>query len=145
LDSHSGLQTAERLRDRGLKATRPRVLVYETLHAAGGHRSVDDIVALLMARGQALPRMTVYNVVSDLTLAGLILCADTGPGRALYEANNVWHHHYVCRSCGRVHDVPCVEGRKPCLEPPAGVPGGVDEAQVIFRGLCHDCSGKGRD
>jgi len=129
-----------RLREAGLRATHPRVVVYQTLRDAGGHRSVDDLVELLRQRGEDLSRMTIYNVVQDLQRSGFVMCADTGPGRALYEVNDVWHHHFVCRVCARVVDVPCLEGRKPCLEPPGGLPGKVDEAQVIFRGVCHDCA-----
>ena len=129
-----------RLHDAGLRATRPRVLVYTTLRNAGGHLSVDEVVALLTKRGHEVPRMSVYNVVSDLATAGLVMCADTGPGRALYEANNSSHHHFVCRTCGKIQDVPCTTGRSPCLAPPPSLGATVDESQVIFRGCCKGCS-----
>jgi len=129
----------DRLHGAGLRATASRVAVYEALREAGGHHGVDQIVALVARRGPRLSRMTVYNVVGDLREAGLVMCADAGPGRALYEVSDVWHHHFVCRGCGAVSDVPCVRGRKPCLAP-SGPPGAtVDEAQVIFRGLCRTC------
>ncbi len=129
-----------RLREAGVRATRPRVLVYSLLHSVGGHRSVDQIVKLLGERGHRVQRMSVYNVVADLQAASLVMCADVGPGRALYEVNDRWHHHFVCRACGRVEDVECLEGRKPCLSPPESLAAQVDEAQVIFRGLCVDCA-----
>jgi Fur family ferric uptake transcriptional regulator len=131
--------SAARLRDSGLRATEPRVAVYSVLREVGGHRSVDDLVALLGARGRVIPRMSVYNVVADLTASGLVMCADTGPGRAVYEASDVWHHHFVCRECGVVIDVPCARGRKPCLVLPRAVKARADEAQVIFRGTCDAC------
>ena len=127
------------LREHSVRVTRPRVLVYATLRALGGHRSVDDIADALADHGTPLPRMTVYNVVSNLVRAGVLMLADAGPGRALYEVNDGWHHHFVCRSCGAIHDVPCSVGSKPCLEP-GDVPGSVEEAQVIFRGICNVCS-----
>jgi Fe2+ or Zn2+ uptake regulation protein len=128
-----------RLRAAGLRATKPRVLVYETLRANGGHRSADDVAALLAERGAFLPRASVYNVLADLTAAGLLMCADVGPGRALYEVAERWHHHFLCRVCDKVLDVPCIRGKKPCLDPPASLPGTVDEAQVLFRGVCDQC------
>jgi Fe2+ or Zn2+ uptake regulation protein len=128
-----------RLQRAGLRATRPRVLVYSLLRQVGGHRSVDEIVGLLEERGNTVPRMSAYNVVADLAAAGLLLCADVGPGSALYEASDTWHHHFICRVCGTVADIPCVRGEKPCLAPPASFPGTVDEAQVIFRGICESC------
>jgi len=131
----------EKLRAVGLRATRPRTLVYAVLREVGGHRSVDEVVQLLEKRGESIPRMSIYNVMADLTGASLVMLADAGPGRALYEASDHWHHHFVCRGCGRIEDVPCLEGHKPCLLPPDGLPGStVDEAQVIFRGHCAACA-----
>lgn len=133
----------ERLRAAGLRVTRPRTLVYAVLREVGGHRSVDEVSQLLDERGHAVPRMSIYNVMADLTEASLAMLADTGPGRALYEASDVWHHHFVCRGCGSIEDVPCLEGRKPCLLPPRSRRGRtIDEAQVIFRGLCAGCARK---
>ena len=129
-----------KLREAGLRATRPRALVYAVLREVGGHRSVDELGELLEQRGHPIPRMSIYNVMADLTRASLVMSADTGPGRALYEASDVWHHHFVCRGCGRIEDVPCMKGHKPCLRPPKGLRGSiVDEAQVIFRGHCAEC------
>ena len=87
--------------------------------------------------------MSVYNVVADLQAAALVMSADVGPGRALYEVAETWHHHFVCRVCGAITDVPCVRGKKPCLDPPAALAGTVEEAQVIFRGVCAACAGDG--
>jgi Fur family ferric uptake transcriptional regulator len=133
----------EKLRAKGLRATRPRTLVYSILREVGGHRSVDEVLELLESRGHTIPRMSVYNVMADLTGVSLVMPADAGPGRALYEASDVWHHHFVCRGCGGVQDVPCLKGRKPCLLPPKSLPGStVDEAQVIFRGHCAACASR---
>jgi len=96
------------------------------------------ITDALTAVDASLLRGSVYNVVNKLHGHGLINLADVGPGRALYEAGKPWHHHFVCRTCDAVIDVPCSSGIKPCLE--HELPGAmVDEAQVIFRGLCGDC------
>ena len=128
------------LREAGLRVTRARVAVYRALRETGGHRSVDEVAVLLKERGEEVPRMSVYNVVADLQAVGLVMCADAGPGRALYEVSDVWHHHFVCRVCKMVTDVPCARGIKPCLEPPPSLAGTVDEAQVIFRGICAKCA-----
>ena len=143
-DSERGRAVKKRLRAAGLRATRPRTLVYRTLSEIDGHLSVDEVAAALRDRGADLPRMSVYNVVADLEAAGLVMCADAGPGRALYEVNDVWHHHFVCRVCKTVTDVPCWTGEKPCLEPPSSLPGTIDEAQVIFRGVCEKCETTGK-
>ena len=92
---------------------------------------------LLASEGRRLPRSSVYNVLASLVGAGLALTAGAGP--VLYEAGREWHHHFVCRSCHRVFDVECLIGARPCLTPGTDV-GVVEEAQVIFRGVCTACA-----
>ncbi len=132
------LRLTERLRAAGLRATEPRLRVLEVLSLPPGHRSVEEVGAALAARGLPLTRGSIYQVMESLVRAGLVMIADAGPGRTLYEIATAWHHHFVCRRCGKVIDVPCAVGDKPCLEP-SGLPGTVDEAQIIWRGVCRDC------
>jgi Fe2+ or Zn2+ uptake regulation protein len=131
-------ELAEALRAGGLRLTRPRREVYGALRDLGGHRSADEVAEAVRSRGAKVSRMTVYNALADLGRAGVILEADVGPGRALFEVGKAWHHHFVCRRCGAILDVPCRRGRKPCLDLPASV-GRADEAQVVFRGVCRRC------
>jgi Fur family ferric uptake transcriptional regulator len=133
----TGLQ--DRLREAGLRATAPRLAVLGELVASPGHHAADELVDRLQARGVRIARASVYNVLDDLVRCELVMLADAGPGRSLYEARETDHHHFVCRRCGVVQDVPCVVGDRPCLE--AAVPGAiVDQAQVILRGLCAGCA-----
>lgn len=132
------MSVTERLRRAGLKATRPRLEVAECLDRMGGHHSADEVHARLAADGVALPRTSVYNALTALAGAGIALRADVGPGAVVYEVADHWHHHFVCRRCGGVADVPCVVGESPCLSAGDGF-GEVEEAQVIFRGVCRRC------
>lgn len=127
-----------RLHSAGLKVTRPRLRVLHLLQKLGGHRSIDELLKALEASGTPLPRASVYNVIDVLVKRGLVMLADAGPGPALYEVSVTWHHHFVCIVCGRVIDIPCVIGEKPCLMPD-WVPGTIEETQIIFRGRCTDC------
>jgi Fe2+ or Zn2+ uptake regulation protein len=131
---------AARLRAQGLRATTPRVAVYQALAEMGGHRSADEVAAHLNSSDRPLARASVYNSLEALAAADLILRADAGPGAAIYEINPGWHHHFVCRRCHQVLDVPCVRETRPCLEPDPELGLLVDEAQIIFRGLCPACA-----
>jgi len=134
----SAVETSQVIRSAGLRATKPRVVIYDLLQEAGGHRTADEVAGLVADSGQKLPRASVYNVLDDLSRVDLIMRADRGPGTAIFEVADTWHHHFVCRECGEVTDVPCVVGSKPCLD--ADLPGAViDEAQIIFRGTCASC------
>ena len=60
------------------------------------------------------------------------------PGMKRGWENN--HHHLVCRSCGAISDVDCVAGEAPCLTPAEERGFTIDEAEVIYWGLCPTCS-----
>lgn len=132
---------AGRLRAAGLRVTRGRLAVVEALERRGGHRTADEVAREVAAAGGAIPRASLYHALAALVAGGVVLVADAGPGTTRYEVAGTWHHHLVCRACGAVVDVPCVRGERPCLEP--DLPGmAVDEAQVIFRGLCPACTAR---
>ncbi|MGH9010953.1 MAG: Fur family transcriptional regulator [Acidimicrobiia bacterium] len=131
-------RAAAALRTAGLRVTRPRLAVHRALAQLGGHRTADEVTAALAGAGDALPRTSVYNALEALRAVGLVMQAGTGAGAALYEVAARWHHHFVCRRCGEIADVPCAIGATPCLHPQlTGVD--VDEAEVIYRGLCARC------
>ena len=130
---------SEVLRDAGLKATKSRLTVLEALADMGGHCSADDVHQYLAEKDVDVPRGTVFNVVGDLSDRGVLMVTDVGPGRTLYEYADVWHHHFVCRQCKVIIDVPCFVGKKPCLLPDGVLEADIEEAQVIFRGICHKC------
>lgn len=127
-----------RLRQAGLKATQPRMMVLSLLQELGGHHSIEEIIRELDERGTPLPRASIYNSMAVLVNRGLVMLADVGPGPALYEIYLNWHHHFTCMQCGTIVDIPCVKGEKPCLLP-EWVPGIIEEAQIIFRGRCTSC------
>jgi Fur family ferric uptake transcriptional regulator len=123
----------------GLRSTRPRLLVLRFLREHSGHHSADEIQAALDTADEHLLRGSVYHVLGKLMSRRLVMQADVGPGRALYESGSPWHHHFVCRRCEVVLDVPCVAGDQPCLSP--SLPGAqLEETQIIFRGLCAACA-----
>jgi Fur family ferric uptake transcriptional regulator len=140
LDTNECEDTPQRqLHAAHVKVTRPRLLVLNLLRELKGHHSADEIAAFLKERQTPLPRASVYNVLETLLSQGVVMIADAGPGRALYEEGKTWHHHFVCLACGTVIDIPCVKGEKPCLLPDhfSGI---VEEAQIIFRGYCEACA-----
>ncbi len=77
-----------------------------------------------------------------LTNAGLLRRIQPSRSTARYEARVADnHHHIVCRLCGAVADVDCAVGEAPCLTPSEDHGYTIDEAEVIYWGLCPDCAG----
>lgn len=48
------------------------------------------------------------------------------------------HHHIICKSCDRVMDANCT-GNPPCLKPENDYGFVIEEAEVIFWGICPSC------
>lgn len=127
------------LRSGGLRVTGPRVRVLDFL-ADRPHSTVRDIGVALRAGDRPISVQAIYDVLEVLTTAGITRRLEPSGSAALYEiGTGDNHHHLVCRSCGEVHDVECA-GSAPCLTPGGNPPFEVDEAEVIFWGLCADCS-----
>ncbi len=129
----------DRLRAVGLRVTRPRLSVFQVL-AERPHADVDTIVTAARALHPTLSPQAVYGVLEALVSTGLARRIEPAGAPALFElrvGDN--HHHLVCRSCGAVADVDCAVGAAPCLTPSDTAGFVVDEAEVVFWGLCREC------
>jgi Fur family transcriptional regulator, stress-responsive regulator len=132
--------TADDLRGAGLRVTAARVALLEAV-GAGDHLEVEAIAAGVRERIGHVSLQAVYEALNALTAAGLLRRIEPDGSPARFErrvGDN--HHHVACRSCGAVADVDCAVGEAPCLTPSEDHGFAIDEAQVIFWGLCPGCS-----
>jgi Fur family transcriptional regulator, stress-responsive regulator len=132
------------LRMADLRVTRPRVAVLEAVHAHP-HADTETILSAVRAGLPDVSRQAVYDVLNALTAVGLLRRIQPLGMVARYESRvGDNHHHVVCRSCGVIADIDCAVGEAPCLTPSDddNVLDGfvLDEAEVIYWGLCPDCS-----
>jgi Fur family transcriptional regulator, stress-responsive regulator len=132
--------TAEELRGAGLRVTAARVALLETVRD-GDHLGVEAITSGVRDRIGHVSVQAVYDALHALAAAGLLRRIEPAGSPALFErrvGDN--HHHVVCRSCGAVADVDCAVGEAPCLTASDDHGFSIDEAQVIYWGLCPGCS-----
>lgn len=134
-----GIEPRSLLRDAGLRVTAPRVAVLNTV-AANPHSDADEIATEVRRRLGSVSTQAIYDVLGACVRVGLLRRIEPAGSPARYEtrtADN--HHHLVCRNCGTVADVDCVVGHAPCLEPSDSHGFEIDEAEVVFWGLCAEC------
>ena len=127
------------LRAASLRVTGPRLAVLAAVHDHP-HADTEALIRVVRERAGAVSHQAVYDVLRALTDAGLVRRIQPAGSVARYEARvGDNHHHVVCRSCGAIADVDCAVGEAPCLT--ASDDGGfvVDEAEVVYWGLCPDC------
>jgi len=108
------------------------------------HATADEITVGARALLGTISRQSVYNVLNVLTDKGIIRRIQPADSPARYEdrvGDN--HHHLVCRACGQTEDVCCAVGGAPCLEAHDDHGFKIDEAEVIYWGLCPSCQRAG--
>ncbi|HET6742192.1 MAG TPA: Fur family transcriptional regulator [Kribbella sp.] len=128
------------LRGAALRVTRPRVAVLSAVHDHP-HADTASIIGIVRDDLGEVSHQAVYDVLSALTTAGLVRRIQPPGSLVRYEARvGDNHHHVVCRSCGAIADVDCAVGTTPCLTASDDHGFAIDEAEVIYRGLCPDCS-----
>ena len=128
------------LRDAALRVTRPRLAVLRAVHA-DPHADTDTLIGAVRADLGEVSHQAVYDVLRALTTAGLVRRIQPTGSVARYEARvGDNHHHVVCRSCGTVADVDCAVGDVPCLTASEDHGYAIDEAEVVYWGICPDCS-----
>jgi Fe2+ or Zn2+ uptake regulation protein len=132
------------LRDAALRVTRPRIAVLDAVHSHP-HADTDSIIRAVRHELPTVSHQAVYDVLRVLTETGLVRRIQPPGSVARYEARvGDNHHHIVCRSCGVVADVDCAVGEVPCLTPSDDHGFSIDEAEVVYRGTCPECSASQR-
>lgn len=130
---------AQALKGRGLRVTSTRLATLQVLEKFP-HSSADRVIDQVRQKLGTASRQAVYDILHTLEDVGLVRHIDLGGRASLYEmCEGDNHHHFVCEQCGAIEDVPCQVGSAPCMLPPDGHHLHVDAAEVIYRGLCHQC------
>jgi Fe2+ or Zn2+ uptake regulation protein len=128
------------LRGAALRVTRPRVAVLGAVHEHP-HADTSSIIGAVREDLGEVSHQTVYDALRALTGAGLVRHIQPSGSVARYESQlGDNHHHVVCRSCGVIADVDCAVGATPCLTASSDHGYAIDEAEVIYWGLCPACS-----
>lgn len=128
-----------RMRERGLRVTSQRLAVLEFLASTPSHPTADEVGAAVNRLMPTASRASIYNVLHSLRDAGLVDELVFADAVARYDANLDRHHHFVCRGCAKVEDVPWETMPIPVRR---RLPDGraVDACAVILKGLCLACS-----
>jgi Fe2+ or Zn2+ uptake regulation protein len=130
-----------RLRDAGLRVTSQRVQVLKALDTLR-HPDADAIATAVRAELGSVSTQAVYDVLKALDDAGLVRRIEPAGHSARFESRVGDNHpHLVCRECGRIEDVDCAKGERPCLQPADEKGFVLDEAEVTYWGLCPACAG----
>jgi len=131
-------QLCEALRERGLKVTPQRRLIFEALQESTEHPSAEDIYRAVTEVMPDVSVATVYHTLNDLVAMGELVELDLGEGKMRYDPCTNGHCHLVCLGCRSVVDVM----RQPDfhrLLPEGALGYQVERCEVVFYGHCPEC------
>ena len=93
----------ETLKDAGLKVTHPRTKILDILQSNPDmHLSADEIHNKLVGHKESIGLATVYRVLTQLEVAGLIQKNQFSDNQSSYEIKKQHHDHLICTKCGKI-------------------------------------------
>lgn len=95
------------LKERELKLTNPRRLIFERAFATHEHFSAEELYAALKDEpGDKVSRASVYRTLALLLEGGFLEALDTGGSELKYEhvLGHEHHDHMLCLECGRIEE-----------------------------------------
>lgn len=127
------------LREAHLRVTPARLAIVAVV-TDYPHTDADKVIHAVREKIGSVSTQAVYDSLHALVGAGILRRIEPAGHPALYETRiDDNHHHLVCRNCGVLADVDCAVGHRPCLTPADTAGFAVDEAEVIYWGLCPAC------
>ena len=91
------------LKEAGLKVTHPRTKILEILQSNPEfHLSADAIHSHLSKNNESIGLATVYRVLTQLEMAGLIQKNQFKENQSTYEIKKQHHDHFICTKCGKI-------------------------------------------
>ena len=131
------LESHQYLRQFSIKPSVQRSAVMNFLLNNRIHPTIDEIYLALSPNMPTLSKTTVYNTLDLFVEKGAVRALAIDERNARYDVDISAHAHFMCKSCGAVHDIfnlspsyfqiPSVEGLK------------IDTAEISYFGVCSNC------
>ena len=133
----------ERLASSGIRATRQRVQVLETLAAEPNDATAQEIFETLRARDVPIGLATVYRALGLLSSHGVVDALVHRPGEVCYRlCGEEHHHHLTCTECHQVVELGECE-LDPWLDRLGSAHGFVVTGHAVeVTGICSDCNAR---
>jgi len=131
--------TIERLRQAGLKATGPRVMLLSALEQDRRHPTAEQLHESLQVNHPSLSLSTVYQTLDTFIRKGLCRRVSDAGDRLRVDGTPQDHDHAVCRTCGSIFDIDREIFPRPL--PPTHLPNGlsVTGLRIEYDVICAAC------
>ncbi|MCC5829635.1 MAG: transcriptional repressor [Phycisphaeraceae bacterium] len=125
----------------GERRTSQREAITAAIRQSKGPLAVEEILHRARKMTRTLGIATVYRTLKLLTESGQVHALTLSDGQIRYEAADLGHHHHFhCRACGRVFDLPGCPIKR--IEQDIPVPEGfqIEDHELTLNGLCAACA-----
>ena len=135
------MNVVERLTEYGIKPSVQRIVIMEYLMTHRTHPTADEVYTALCDSIPTLSKTTVYNTLKLFAQQKAALMLTINDNLVRFDGDTSLHSHFLCRRCGRVHDLPYSgkkrEARELQIEGHA-----VEEIHHYYKGICKECKEK---
>ena len=126
------------LKDKHLRVTPQRFAVYANLLGRTDHPTAEQILHDLNQDAPTSSQATVYSSLQALREVGLVREVLLEEGVRRYDANVDLHHHFRCKACGAIEDVPWEQFQQfDVSQLRVGLQ--VESYEVTVHGVCDRC------
>ncbi len=127
------------LKQKGLRLTRPRRLILDYIHDKGDYLTAEEIIAFVHGKYPRVNKSTVYRTLELLEESNCVFKSESISGTIYHHAEEGYHHHLVCRHCGKTID--CEEHIFASVEKTLRQKYKfyIDFRHLVMSGLCNEC------
>jgi Fur family ferric uptake transcriptional regulator len=132
------------LRERGVRITPQRALIWQVLAESGAHFTADELWEQVRTSLPGLEVSTVYRSLQALQEAGLVVESRLPEGPMVFEARSGTHPHLVCEACDRIFHLedPQLGFQVADILSKASEEFEIRELHIVAKGLCSNCTMK---
>ena len=124
------------LKKKSIKITPQRLEILKYLDENRNHPTADEIYKNLKENNPSLSKTTVYNSLEILNKYNIIHTISITGLESRYDIVNKMHHHFMCKSCGRIIDI---EIECPNIKKTLENGHKIEEVHGYFKGKCKEC------
>jgi Fur family ferric uptake transcriptional regulator/Fur family peroxide stress response transcriptional regulator len=133
------LESHKYLRQFSIKPSVQRSAVMNFLMKNRIHPTIDEIYMALVPTMPTLSKTTVYNTLDLFVEKGAVQALVIDGRNARYDVNISAHGHFMCKSCGKIHDVFDLDASM--FKLPETTDFKIDSVDVSYFGVCKSCQG----
>lgn len=127
------------LRAQGGRVTTARRQLLEALFESSGHRTAEELAAVVQDRAPDVHLSTIYRNLEELERIGVVVHAHLGHGAATYHLAAGAHSHLVCERCGMAIEAPDALFASLAVAAEASYGFRIDPRHFAVLGRCREC------